>query len=288
MSKKFIPVLLILILAGLFITYGVNGGSNDNAVKLERAMDKVSVNFGLKILEIVPNRVSTEVDARFAFDKEKMVAKARELIALYEESGISRERVLIKLVATWEGIKAAEELEKEGIHCNLALIFSLVQAVACGDAGVRLISPFVGPILEWNNKNGGVDEEAIAPHEDPGVLSVKNIYNYYKKFDYKTQVMGASFRNIGEITELAGCDFLTITPDLLKELENTSDTLEPKLTIELAKESDLEKMSVDEETFHLMLKEDVMASEKLAEGIQNFTEDLMKLEKLLETMLNRL
>ncbi|MDD2475769.1 MAG: transaldolase [Dysgonamonadaceae bacterium] len=267
------------------ITYAVNGGSSDKAIQLEKAMNKVSVNFGLKILEIVPNRVSTEVDARLAFDQEGSIAKAREIIALYEELGISRKRVLIKLVATWEGIRAAEVLEKEGIHCNLTLIFSLVQAVACADAGVQLISPFVGRILDWHKKDRDVEE--IAPNEDPGVLSVKNIYNYYKKFDYKTQVMGASFRNIGEITELAGCDLLTISPELLKELENTSDTLEPKLTLEGAKESNIEKMSVDKETFHLMLKEDAMATEKLAEGIQNFTEDLLRLEKQMQTMLDR-
>lgn len=250
--------------------------SNDKAVQLSKAMDKLAVNFGLKILEIVPNRVSTEVDARLSFDKDGSVKKARELIALYEEAGISRERILIKLASTWEGIKAAEELEKEGIHCNLTLLFSFAQAVACAEAEVRLISPFVGRILDWHKKERGVSE--IAPHEDPGVLSVKNIYNYYKKFGYKTQVMGASFRNIGEITELTGCELLTISPSLLKELEETKGTLEPQLTPEIASQSDLEKISVDEKTFRWMLNEDAMATEKLAEGIRNFTKDLLKLE----------
>ena len=267
------------------ITYAKNGGSDDRAVQLEKAMDKVAVNFGLEILKIVPNRVSTEVDARLSFDKEASIAKARDLIALYEEAGISRERVLIKLAATWEGIKAAEVLEKEGIHCNLTLIFSLVQAVACAEAGVRLVSPFVGRIYDWHLKDKGV--ETIAAAKDPGVLSVKKIYNYYKKFDYPTQIMGASFRNIGQITELAGCDLLTISPTLLKELEETSDTLDRKLTPEAAKESKLQKISVDEKTFRWMLNEDAMATEKLAEGIRNFTKDLVKLERQMDVLLAR-
>lgn len=267
------------------ITYAKNRGSDDRAVQLEKAMDKVAVNFGLEILKIVPNRVSTEVDARLSFDKEASIVKARDLIALYEEAGISRERVLIKLAATWEGIKAAEELEKEGIHCNLTLIFSLVQAVACAEAGVRLVSPFVGRIYDWHLKDKGV--ETIAPAKDPGVLSVKKIYNYYKKFDYPTQIMGASFRNIGQITELAGCDLLTISPTLLKELEETSDTLDRKLTPEAAKESKLQKISVDEKTFRWMLNEDAMATEKLAEGIRNFTKDLVKLERQMDVLLAR-
>lgn len=257
--------------------------SKDKTVQLTKAMDKLAVNFGLKILEIVPNRVSTEVDARLSFDKEGSLTKARELIALYENAGISRERILIKLASTWEGIKAAEELEKEGIHCNLTLLFSFAQAVACAEAEVRLISPFVGRILDWHKKERGVSE--IAPQEDPGVLSVKNIYNYYKKFGYKTQVMGASFRNIGEITELTGCELLTISPALLKELEETKGNLEPQLTPEIALQSDLEKISVDEKTFRWMLNEDAMATEKLAEGIRNFTKDLLKLEKQIEKKL---
>lgn len=264
------------------ITYAKNGGSDERAVQLDKAMDKVAVNFGLEILKIVPNRVSTEVDARLSFDKEASIAKARDLIALYEEAGIPRERVLIKLAATWEGIKAAEELEKEGIRCNLTLLFSFVQAVACAEAGVQLISPFVGRILDWHLKDKGVEQ--IAAKKDPGVLSVKKIYNYYKKFDYPTQVMGASFRNIGEITELAGCDLLTISPTLLKELEETEDTLDRKLSPEEAKESKLDKISVDEKTFRWMLNEDAMATEKLAEGIRNFTIDLVKLEKQMNSM----
>lgn len=257
--------------------------SNDKTVQLSKAMDKLAVNFGLKILEIVPNRVSTEVDARLSFDKDGSVKKARDLIALYEEAGISRERILIKLASTWEGIKAAEELEKEGIHCNLTLLFSFAQAVACAEAEVRLISPFVGRILDWHKKDRGVTE--IAPQEDPGVLSVKNIYNYYKKFGYKTQVMGASFRNIGEITELTGCDLLTISPALLKELESTKGTLQPQLTPEIASKSDLEKISVNEKTFRWMLNEDAMATEKLAEGIRNFTKDLLRLEEQMKKKL---
>lgn len=245
--------------------------------QLAKAMDKLAVNFGLKILEIVPGRVSTEVDARLSFDTEASVIKARELIALYETSGISRERILIKLASTWEGIKAAEILEKEGIHCNLTLLFSFAQAVACAEADVRLISPFVGRILDWYKKERGVPE--IAAHEDPGVLSVKKIFNYYKKFGYKTQVMGASFRNIGEIVELAGCELLTIAPKFLKELENTEGVLVRKLSEEAARQSEIEQISIDEKTFRWMINEDAMATEKLAEGIRNFTKDLEKLEE---------
>lgn len=249
----------------------------DKSGQLAKAMDKLAVNFGLKILEIVPGRVSTEVDARLSFDTEASVIKARELIALYETSGISRERILIKLASTWEGIKAAEILEKEGIHCNLTLLFSFAQAVACAEAGVRLISPFVGRILDWYKKERGVPE--IAAHEDPGVLSVKKIFNYYKKFGYKTQVMGASFRNIGEIVELAGCELLTIAPKFLKELENTEGVLVRKLNEEAARQSEIEQISIDEKTFRWMINEDAMATEKLAEGIRNFTKDLEKLEE---------
>ncbi|RNC65009.1 transaldolase [Proteiniphilum sp. X52] len=245
--------------------------------QLAKAMDKLAVNFGLKILEIVPGRVSTEVDARLSFDTEASVIKARELIALYETSGISRERILIKLASTWEGIKAAEILEKEGIHCNLTLLFSFAQAVACAEAGVRLISPFVGRILDWYKKERGVAE--IPAHEDPGVLSVKKIFNYYKKFGYKTQVMGASFRNIGEIVELAGCELLTIAPKFLKELEKTEGVLVRKLSEEAARQSEIEKITIDEKTFRWMINEDAMATEKLAEGIRNFTKDLEKLEE---------
>ena len=263
------------------ITYA-KGQSDDEDAQLQIAMDKVAVNFGLKILEIVPNRVSTEVDARLSFDKDASIAKARDLIALYEAEGISRDRVLIKLAATWEGIRAAEELEKDGIHCNLTLLFSFAQAVACADAGVRLISPFVGRIYDWHIKDR--DVESIPAKEDPGVLSVKNIYNYYKKFDYKTEIMGASFRNIDQILQLSGCDLLTISPNLLNELTLSEGTLKPQLTPEGAKESKLKKISVDEKTFRWMLNEDAMATEKLAEGIRNFTVDLVKLERQVKSM----
>ena len=263
------------------ITYA-KGQSDDEDAQLDIAMDKVAVNFGLKILEIVPNRVSTEVDARLSFDKEGSIAKARDLIALYEAEGISRDRVLIKLAATWEGIQAAQVLEKDGIHCNLTLLFSFVQAVACADAGVTLISPFVGRIYDWYKKDRGVED--IPAKEDPGVMSVKNIYNYYKKYDYKTEIMGASFRNTGQITQLSGCDLLTISPDLLKELSLSAGTLKPQLTPEGAKESKLKKINVDEKTFRWMLNEDAMATEKLAEGIRNFTVDIVKLEKQVKSM----
>lgn len=254
--------------------------SSDKSERLSKAMDKLAVNFGLEILKIVPGRASTEVDARLSFDTEATVAKAREIIGLYESAGISRERVLIKIASTWEGIKAAEIVEKEGIHCNLTLLFSQVQAIACAEAGVRLISPFVGRILDWHKKDRGVPE--IPATEDPGVISVTGIFNYYKKFGYPTQVMGASFRNIGEICELAGCDLLTISPSLLKELEATEGTLAKKLDAEKALEMDIGKITVDEKTFRWMMNEDAMATEKLAEGIRKFTQDLLKLENFLK------
>jgi len=257
--------------------------SSDKTVRLTQAMDKLAVNFGLEILKIVPGRVSTEVDARLSFDTAASVKKARELIALYEEAGISRERILIKVAATWEGIKAAEILEKEGIHCNLTLLFSQAQAIACAEAGVRLISPFVGRILDWHKKDRGVSE--IPAPEDPGVISVTHIFDYYKKFGYPTQVMGASFRNIGEICELAGCDLLTISPKLLQELEQTEGTLTKKLDAGAAREMDIEKISLNEKSFRWMMNEDAMATEKLAEGIRNFTKDLMKLEHQIAAML---
>ena len=247
--------------------------------QLSFAMDKLAVNFGCKILEIVPGRVSTEVDARLSFDTEATVAKAREIIALYEEAGISRERVLIKVASTWEGIRASEILEKEGIHGNLTLLFSLAQAVRCAEAGVTLISPFVGRILDWYKKQRNVSE--IAAPEDPGVLSVTEIYNYYKKHGYNTIVMGASFRNIGEIVELAGCDALTIAPSLLNELENTEGELPLKLRPENVKNMDIPKIHMDEKTFRWMMNEDAMATEKLSEGIRKFTEDIIKLENFI-------
>ena len=257
--------------------------TSDRQSQLSKAMDKLAVNFGLEILKIVPGRVSTEVDARLSFDTEATVAKTREIIGLYESAGISRERVLIKIASTWEGIKAAEIVEKEGIHCNLTLLFSKVQAVACAEAGVRLISPFVGRILDWHKKNLGVAD--IPAVEDPGVISLTGIFNYYKKFGYPTQVMGASFRNIGEICELAGCDLLTISPMLLRELEATEGILTKKLDADQARVMDIEKITVDEKSFRWMMNDDAMATEKLAEGIRNFTKDLIKLEKQIEKLL---
>ncbi|MST01300.1 MAG: transaldolase, partial [Pedosphaera sp.] len=224
-------------------------------------------------------RVSTEVDARLSFDTAASVAKARSLIARYEAAGISRERILIKLASTWEGIRAAEQLKKDGIHCNLTLLFSFAQAVACAEAGVQLISPFVGRIFDWYKKSTGKTE--FAPAEDPGVLSVTKIYNYYKKFGHATEVMGASFRNLGEITELAGCDLLTISPSLLEELQKGTGAVPRKLTAEAAAACTLEKISLDEKSFRWLHNEDAMATEKLAEGIRLFTIDTLKLEKFL-------
>jgi transaldolase len=257
--------------------------TSEKEEQLKKALDKLAVNFGIKILEIVPGRVSTEVDARLSFDVKGTIAKARELISLYESAGISRERILIKIASTWEGIRAAEVLEKEGIHCNLTLLFSLTQAVACAEAGVTLISPFVGRILDWHKKDRGIAD--IPPEEDPGVKSVTAIYNYFKKFGYATQVMGASFRNMGEIIQLAGCDLLTISPALLKELEQTEGVLERKLDPEKAKNADIQTLKIDEINFRWMLNEDAMATEKLAEGIRNFTKDLLKLENKLAALL---
>ncbi|MDR1708446.1 MAG: transaldolase [Candidatus Accumulibacter sp.] len=247
------------------------------------AFDRLAVDFGLKILEIVPGRVSTEVDARLSYDTAGTLAKARELIARYEARGMSRERVLIKIAATWEGIRAAEALEKEGIHCNLTLLFGLHQAIACAEAGVTLISPFVGRILDWYKKDTG--REAYPPEEDPGVLSVTRIYTYYKKFGYKTEVMGASFRNAGEITELAGCDLLTIAPALLAELQGREGELPRKLDPAKAAAAALDKIPLDEATFASMHAADRMASEKLAEGIDGFTKALEALEELLAARL---
>jgi len=234
-------------------------------------------------LKIVPRRVSTEVDARLSFDLEGSLEKARKIIALYESNGISREKVLIKLASTWEGIKAAEQLEKEGIRNNLTLLFSKAQAIACAEAKVQLISPFVGRIYDWYKKERGVD--SIPAAEDPGVLSVKYIYNYYKKFGYNTEVMGASFRNIGEIIELAGCDLLTISPNLLAELENNQGELTRKLDPETSKNEDIQQIHLDEKGFRWMHNEEAMAVEKLSDGIRKFTEDLVKLEKFIAAKL---
>lgn len=247
------------------------------------AFDRLAVAFGLKILEIIPGRVSTEVDARLSFDAEATVAKGRDLIAQYKASGISPERVLIKVAATWEGIQAAAVLEQEGIHCNLTLLFGLHQAIACAENGITLISPFVGRILDWYKKDTGRD--AYAPAEDPGVLSVTEIYNYYKKFGYKTEVMGASFRNIGEITELAGSDLLTIAPSLLAELQATEGDLPRKLDPDNSANMSIEKLSLDKATFDRMHSENRMASEKLAEGIEGFTKALVSLEEILAARL---
>jgi transaldolase len=253
------------------------GASQAQVVSL--AFDRLAVSFGLKILQIIPGRVSTEVDARLSYDTDATVAKARDLIAQYKAAGISKERVLIKIASTWQGIKAGEILEKEGIHCNLTLLFGLHQAIACAEAGITLISPFVGRILDWYKKDTGRDSYPAA--EDPGVLSVTSIYNYYKKFGYKTEVMGASFRNIGEITELAGCDLLTISPGLLTELQNTVTELPRKLDPAKVANLSIAKISIDKATFDQMHNADRMASDKLAEGIDGFTKALISLEKLL-------
>ncbi|HBE16687.1 MAG TPA: transaldolase [Cyanobacteria bacterium UBA11149] len=249
------------------------------------AFDRLAVSFGKRILGIIPGRVSTEVDARLSYDTQATVEKARYLISEYEAAGISRDRILIKIASTWEGIKAAEILEKEGIHCNLTLLFGIHQAIACAEAGVTLISPFVGRILDWYKKETGKDYTSA---EDPGVQSVTQIYNYYKKFDYKTEVMGASFRNIGEIIELAGCDLLTISPGLLAELQATNNELPRKLNLATAAAAPIEKISMDKETFDKMHAKDKMASEKLTEGIHGFSKALETLESLLTERLNSL
>lgn len=250
------------------------------------AFDRLAVSFGLKILEIIPGRVSTEVDARLSFDTEATIAKGRETIAQYEAAGISKERILIKIAATWEGIQAAAVLEKEGISCNLTLIFGLHQAIACAENGITLISPFVGRILDWYKKDTGRDSyESV---EDPGVVSVTAVYNYYKKFGYNTEVMGASFRNIGEITELAGNDLLTISPGLLEELQATEGGLPRKLDPTKSAAMDIEKISVDKATFVAMHAADRMATDKLAEGIEGFEKALVSLEELLASRLEKL
>ncbi len=251
--------------------------SGDQSSQVEAVVDRLFVAFGKEILRIIPGRVSTEVDARLSFDTEASIRKAHRLISLYEAAGTDRQRILIKVASTWEGIRAAERLENEGIHCNLTLLFSFPQAVACAEAGVTLVSPFVGRIHDWYLKDRGVKE--IPASEDPGVHSVTQIYNYFKKFDYKTEVMGASFRNIGEITELAGCDLLTISPELLGELQQKEGTLVRKLAAETARAQKLEKIHLDEKTFRWMLNEDAMATEKLADGIRRFNADLGKLKE---------
>ncbi len=244
-------------------------------------IDRLLIAFGLEILKLIPGRVSTETDARLSFDTQGTIDKGRALIALYEAAGISRERVLIKIASTWEGIQAAQVLEKEGIRCNMTLLFALPQAIACADANVQLISPFVGRIYDWYKKSTGQEYTGA---DDPGVQSVKRIYNYYRKFGYKTEVMGASFRNTSQIVELAGCDLLTISPELLQKLAETQAPVARKLSVEEANASDLKKLTLDEKTFRLMLNDDAMGTEKLSEGIRLFCADAVKLEKMVEAL----
>jgi transaldolase len=241
---------------------------------LHRVLDDLTILFGLEILKIVPGRVSTEVDADLSFDAEALVAKGRHFIKLYEQNGIARERILIKIASTWEGIRAAEVLQREGTNCNLTLLFSLPQAVACAEAKAKLISPFVGRIMDWYKAR---EKRDFAPAEDPGVISVKEIYSYYKKFGHATEVMGASFRNVGEIQELAGCDLLTISPNLLAELQKSGAPLARQLSPELARESKIEKLPLDERKFRWLFNENAMATEKTAEGIRQFNADAQKL-----------
>lgn len=258
------------------IEYGKKRGKD----VLADTIDKIFVNFGLEILKIVPGRVSTEVDAHLSYDAEASIERAHHIISLYENAGIKRERILIKLASTWEGVQAARELEKEGIHCNMTLMFCLPQAILCAEAKATLISPFVGRILDWYKRQENV--EGYPPEKDPGVLSVKKIFMYYKKFGYKTQIMGASFRNKEEILELAGCDLLTISPKLLEELKTSEDPVQKKLDIEEAKKASLEKLALDEKAFRYLLGDDPMATDKLAEGIRKFAQDIEKLGKLIQ------
>ncbi|MFC7514416.1 transaldolase [Herbaspirillum sp. GCM10030257] len=254
----------------------------DNAGKpTGEVIDRLLVAFGTAILNIIPGRVSTETDARLSFDTQATIDKGRALIALYEAAGVSRERILIKIASTWEGIRAAEVLEKEGIRCNMTLLFSLPQAIACADAQVQLISPFVGRIYDWYKKSTGQEYTGA---DDPGVQSVKRIYNYYRKFGYKTEVMGASFRNTSQITELAGCDLLTISPELLQKLADSDAAVTRKLNVEEAQGADLQKLTLDEKSFRFMLNEDAMGTEKLSEGIRLFCADAVKLEILVEAL----
>jgi transaldolase len=249
----------------------------DGAEMAAEFIDRLFVLFGCEILKVIPGRVSTEVAASLSFDTEGTIAKARKLISLYEAKGVSRERILIKVASTWEGIRAAERLEKEGIHCNLTLLFSFAQAVACAEAGVTLISPFVGRIYDWYKKEHGGAE--IPADQDPGVASVTRIFNYFKKYGYKTQVMGASFRNVNQIVRLAGSDLLTISPELLDQLEQTEGTLDRRLDPVKAKETQEDRLHLDEKTFRWMHNEDAMATEKLAEGIRKFNADAQRLEE---------
>lgn len=263
------------------ISYGQKKGAN-NDQQTQLTLEKIAVNFGKEILAIVPGRVSTEVDSRLSFDTGATVAAALRIINLYREEGIDTKRILIKIASTWEGIQAARMLEKQGMHCNLTLMFSIAQAIACAEAGATLISPFVGRILDWHKKAKGV--EGFAPHEDPGVESVTSIYQYYKKHDYKTVVMGASFRNKEEILELAGCDLLTIAPNLMQELKSSDGAVPRKLDPAAAAKADVKRINMNEAVFRWMMNEDAMATEKLAEGIRGFTADTLKLEQLIRQL----
>ncbi|MGB8342511.1 MAG: transaldolase [Chthoniobacterales bacterium] len=258
------------------------GNGLSGAAKIEDIIDHLLVQFGCDILEIVPGRVSTETDARLSFDTKGSINKARHLIELYEKRGIDRKRVLIKIASTWEGINAAEQLQKEGINCNLTLLFSLPQAVRCAEARVQLISPFVGRIYDWYK---AANKRDYAGAEDPGVQSVREIYTYYKKFGYETEVMGASFRNVGQILELAGCDLLTISPELLDKLSKSQEPIERKLDPAKAKEAEVRRLELDEKTFRYLLNDDAMATEKTAEGIRKFAADIVKLEKFVASKL---
>jgi transaldolase len=271
---------------GSLLTQAVDENRNSGlkgAALIEKITDRLLILFGTEILKIVPGRVSTETDARLAFDTEGVIKKGRELIALYEKHGTSRERVLIKIASTWEGVRAAEVLQKEGIHCNLTLLFSLVQAVACAEAGIQLISPFVGRIYDWHKK---AENRDFVGAEDPGVKSTTAIYNYFKKYGHKTEVMGASFRNTGEILELAGCDLLTISPKLLAELEKSDAPVVQKLSAEAAKKMDIPKVPTDEKSFRWLMNEDAMATEKLSEGIRLFAADSVKLDAKIAELVN--
>jgi transaldolase len=261
----------------------VSTAKSEGVSDVDEVMDRLLVRFGTEILAIVPGRVSTEVDARLSFNVETSLAKARKLISMYEAAGHSRDRILIKLATTWEGVETSRVLEQEGIHCNMTLLFSLAQAIACAEAGSQLISPFVGRILDWHKATSGKEFYGA---DDPGVQSVTAIYNYYKKFGHKTEVMGASFRNSGEIKELFGCDLLTISPDLLEEMQNDHEEVFVKLTEEQAHTSNAEKIHMDENAFRFLLNEDPMATEKLAEGIRRFAADVRKLEDLLSEKLS--
>ncbi|MEP6603399.1 MAG: transaldolase [Spartobacteria bacterium] len=254
------------------------------AAQIEDIIEHLLVKYGSEMLKIVPGRVSTETDARFSFDTEGSIAKARQLIKLYEEQKVPRERVLIKIASTWEGINAAEQLQKEGIKCNLTLLFSLPQAVRCAEANVQLISPFVGRIYDWYKKENKRDYVGA---EDPGVLSVQEIYIYYKKFGYKTEVMGASFRNVGQILELAGCDALTISPELMTELAKSNEPVERKLDAEKAQSAKIDKLDLDEKKFRYLLNDNAMATDKTAEGIRKFAADIVKLEKFVASKIDK-